>query len=222
MDFGKIWGEGCQDWIDERRAEGWKTYYANFMFRALRGNPEAVLEQMERSIHREFYVPFMMRFVRHPHREAEQERMPKMMLFPDLPVFKSQRESPRQISINAGGVHYNGVMLIPPVSRFVGCPAVHIDQYQYRYVRGSIARIHVKSIDYRSGRLSDYSVKTVARASKFKCSVADEAHIFILPKPVSEMRHGNSALEPAQKAIKDIQASLNISDELAESLTSGL
>lgn len=222
LNIDMIWGDGCQRWVDEHRAKGWTPFYINFMFRALRGKPDVVLEQMKRSIHKEFYTPFMMRFVRDPHREAEQDRMPRMMLFPDLPVFKQDRASDRTTQMNAGGLHYNGAMLIPPVSRFAGCPIAHIDQHRHRYTQGNIARIHVKPVDYKTSRLSDYSIKTVTRAHKFKCSSADETHILILPKSLSEVRPRHADLEPVQKAIKDLQASLNVSDDIAISMTSGV
>jgi hypothetical protein len=222
INIDKVWGEGCQRWIDEHRAEGWTPYYVNFMFRALRGKPEIVLEQMKRSIHKEFYTPFMMRFVRDPHREAEQDRMPRMMLFPDLPVFKQDRASDRTTQMNAGGLHYNGAMLIPPVSRFFGCPVAFIDEHRHRYTQGKIARIHVKSVDHKTGRLSDYSVKTVMRADKFKCSAADESHILMLPRALSEVRRKHVDLLPDQKAIRDIQAALNVSDDVAVSMTGGV
>lgn len=218
MDIGTMWAEGCKQWIEEHRDSGWNAYYLNIMFNALRGTPDGILDQMKDAIHKEFYAPFMTRFVRDPHRKAEQERMPRLLLFPDLPVPKREKHSFRDITVNAGGLHFQGPMLLPPRSRFRECPIEHIDQHQRLYARRNIARIHIVPLDNRLERFASYTVKTIAKADLCKSVAADESHILLLPKPISEVRHGNCVLHPGQKAIKDIQSSLNVSDELARTI----
>ena len=114
--------------------------------------------------------------------------------------------------MNSGGFHYNGTMLIPPVSRFKDCPIKHIEEYQGLYTRGKIARVHVKPIDNRVHGISDYSAKTV------KWGRADEQDILILPKTVREIKDTRPVLSLEERAIKDIQSSLNVCDELAQQI----
>lgn len=121
-DIEIVWIDGCEQWIRKHRIEGWVACYLNFMFEPLHGSTAAIIEQMKDAIHREFYVPFMLQYVRNPHRKAEQESMPRLMLYPDRPVFKGNKTSIHEVTINSGGLHYNGPMLIPPVSRFFDFP----------------------------------------------------------------------------------------------------
>ena len=114
--------------------------------------------------------------------------------------------------MNSGGFHYNGAMLIPPVSRFKDCPIKHIADYQGLYTRGKIARVHVKEIDDRVYGIADYSAKTV------KWGRADEQDILILPKIVREITDTTPVLSAEEKGIKDIQSSLNVCDELARQI----
>jgi hypothetical protein len=108
---------------------------------------------------------------------AEQERMPRLMLFPDRPVWKREKTSLREITIN-GGLHFNGPMLIPPISRFRDCVISHIHEKQSRYCRYGISRIHVEEIHDVPG-LIDYATKTL------KWHRADPDDILILPKSPS-------------------------------------
>ncbi|MBX9775832.1 MAG: hypothetical protein K2Y71_15750 [Xanthobacteraceae bacterium] len=205
----QVWIQGCAQLIREYKERGWSAYYINFMFEPILGSPSAVVEDMKKAIHKEFYTPFMMRFVRDPHRQREQERMPRLLLYPDKPVAKRVKASIHEVRFNGGGLHFNGLLLIPPVSRFRECPIEHIDENQGRYTRGHIERIHIEPLDHRHYRVADYSAKTV------KWHRADEADILILPKPISEVKHGALLSDADQKAIKDIQSALNVSEELA-------
>jgi hypothetical protein len=132
-------------------------------------------------MHRDFYSRFILRFVHDPHREKEQDRLPFLLLFPDRPVWKSHGSGPvADIQFNAGGLHFNGILLIPPKSRFQGCAMEHINQHQGRYVGKKIARIHVVKTDQNIRYLMDYIAKSVKRG------VANPEDILILPKSPSE------------------------------------
>jgi hypothetical protein len=179
------------------------------MFEPLHGTTQGIINQMHVAIHREFYIKFMLRFVRDPHRQREAERMPQLMLFPDRPVWKQEKGSMKEVTINSGGLHFNGPMLIPPVSRFHGCPIKHIKEYQARYTRDRIARIHVVEIDGNVHRIADYAVKSV------KWHRVDPDDILLLPKALSEVKNASMPLDSGQKGIKDIQSSLNVSDDIA-------
>ena len=117
----------------------------------------------------------------------------------------------RELTINAGGLHFNGPMLIPLFSRFNECPIRHIGDNHDRYARRGIRRIHVERI-YDIAGIADYSVKTI------KWKRADPQHILILPKTANEVRQRAMTADPRARAIKDIQTSLNVSDEMANHL----
>jgi hypothetical protein len=136
--------------------------------------------------------------------------MPALQLFPDLPVRKRKRKvTLTQLNMNCGGLHYNGIMLIPPVSRFRGRIVEHIEEHQGRYTKGNIERIHVVPIDHREYNIADYAAKTV------KWGRADEADILTLPKAIAEVTDQVLVLSPEERAIKDIQSSSNVSDGMA-------
>jgi hypothetical protein len=200
-------------WIKENRKDGWTAYYINFMFHSLQGTSKEVLEQMRDAISRDFYSKFLLQFVRHPHSRSAIGSMPILQLFPDLPVRKRTRKATlTQLNMNCGGLHYNGIMLIPPVSRFRGCIVEHIEEHQDRYTSGNIERVHVVPIDHREYNIADYAAKTV------KWGRADEADILTLPKAIAEVTDQVLTLSPEERAIKDIQSSSNLSDDAAREI----
>ena len=122
-DIESTWIYGCKKWIKEYRELGWTAYYVNFMFHSLQGTKQEIINQMKEAICSEFYSKFVLQFVRHPHRKREIDSMPVFVLFPDLPAYKRKRKATlKQMNMNWGGLHYNGLMLVPLVSRFKGTP----------------------------------------------------------------------------------------------------
>lgn len=175
-----VWTPGCQEWIETHASTGWWTpFYINFMFERLPGSEEAVLGQMRRAIEK-FYGRFSTRFDRTPRAEGSQRHIPRLLLFPDKPVPKREKASIREVSINAGGLHYNGPMMIPWYSRFRGCVIGHLDEKQQAYARNGISRIHAEPIHDASG-IADYACKTI------RWNRADQDDVLILPRSVSEL-----------------------------------
>jgi hypothetical protein len=103
-----------------------------------------------------------------------------MFLFPDFPVYKLDKNSIRDISIN-NGLHYQGIALTPPVSRFRSTLVEHFRQEQHEYVSDKLARIHVQPITWDSDYVTDYASKSVRRG------LASDADIIILPKMTREL-----------------------------------
>lgn len=114
---------------------GWQPYYMNFMFDALQGTLPAIVAQMHRAIEKGFYGQFCTRFTRNPTAESQHRKLPRLWLFPDLPGWKRRKVSLQELTINAGGLHFNGPMLIPWWSRFKECPIRHIGDNHDRYAR---------------------------------------------------------------------------------------
>jgi hypothetical protein len=204
------WREGSTQWMHRLMSEGWTLYYVNFMFGPLSGPPPVIIQQMKRAITK-FYGRFSLEFVRDGRAASAQGRMPVIWLFPDLPVFKYLKQSLRQVTLN-GGYHYNGPMLIPPVSRFNECPIKHMKDHHDRYARYGIERVNVVPGYYVPG-LASYSTKTIANGG------ADDVDIIVFPRSVDLLAIKTKPhFDPRQRLLKDIQSSLNVSDDVARHL----
>jgi hypothetical protein len=205
-----IWIKGCTEWMQEWVLKGWKFYYINFMFEPLHVPTAELVPKMRRGIYK-FYGRFCTEFAHNGRAKSEQERMPRFWLFPDLPVRKNKGTSLREVTIN-GGLHFNGPMLIPPVSRFKECPIKHIAKNQTKYTRYGIERIDVKA-GWDIPGLADYAAKTI------KNRRADEGDILILPRSVTELPDKKKpAFDPKDRLIKDIQSRFNVCDEMAQKM----
>lgn len=214
-DTSFTWIQGCSEWIEEhRRYAPWKVYYVNFMFDALPGSEQQITGQMHKAI-RKFYGRFSGQFVHNQRAANEQERMPRFFLFPDKPVWKKySRACISELKINDGGIHYDGTMLTPVISRFRDrCPIAHIKESQDVYCRYGIRRIHVLPVNDIPG-ICDYAAKTL------KWRRADECDVLILPRSVSELRDNRPVLTGVERQIRDIGSGTNVSAEIAKRMLS--
>jgi hypothetical protein len=212
--------QGYSDWIFQECWNGRLPYYINIMFHPLNGaSPELIIAQMQDAIYDCFYPTLCKRFAQHPCRSSQEHLLPRCVLFFDLPVWKRKLDKPigRTVNLN-GGFHLNGFILIPTNSRLREDFASHINERQDLYVdhivngrslydRGGIERVHVEPIDFNRYRVSDYSLKTV------KAGKVDYDTTIILPRTRKEMRPDIRFIDARARAIKDIQASTNVSDE---------
>ena len=205
-----VWIKGCTEWMREWVLKGWKFYYVNFMFEPLHVPTAELVPKMRRGIYK-FYGRFCTEFAHNGRAKSEQERMPRFWLFPDLPVRKNKGNSLRDVTIN-GGLHFNGPMLIPPVSRFQECPIKHLEENQTRYARHGIELIYLMAGGDIPG-LSDYAAKTI------KNHRADEEDIIVLPRSVTELPDKKRpAFDLKDRLLKDIQSSMNVCDEIARQM----
>jgi hypothetical protein len=74
-----------------------------FYVRALHVPTAELVPKMRKGIHK-FYGRFCTEFIHNGRAKSEQERMPQLWLFPDLPVHKNKKSSLRDVTIN-GGLH---------------------------------------------------------------------------------------------------------------------
>jgi hypothetical protein len=199
------------DWIIEEVLREWRPFYfINIIFKPLRGSGSAIDAQMHDAIVNGFYPQLCKHLERHPGRRGRHKYLPHLFLFPDFPVYKTQKQSLRRVSLN-GGLHYNGVVSISPRSRLKEDLNDHIWRNQSAYYGDMIERIHVKPVTYDPYRLMDYGLKTVARGR------ADYERGIFLPKSLSEMQPAQN-MDERTRTIKYIQASENVSDEVAEEI----
>jgi hypothetical protein len=103
-----------------------------------------------------------------------------MVLFPDLPVYKREKKSIEDVSIN-NGLHYGGIALTPPISRFQSTLDAYFEQDQKKYVNEKLSRIHVAPITWNPAYVTDYVAKS------FKRGRVSEEDIIILPRVISEL-----------------------------------
>jgi hypothetical protein len=169
---------------------------------------------MHHGIRKGFYSQFCTRFARDPKSVSGQQQIPRLWLIPDRPVAKrnGKKHGCDFLTRNDNGLHFNGPMLIPPKSRFRGCPIEHIEANQSKYARHGIERIHVKPV-YDIPEIVDYSFKTI------KWGRADLDEILILPVSPNELpQPTSSCVSSLDRSIKDIQAAYNLSDEVADEI----
>lgn len=178
MDHNSMVG-GYQQWVGSYIHKGWKPYEISFMFHQLPGSTKAILEQMKQELHR-VNSRLVTRFHRNPSSRNGFECLPRMMLFPDLPVYKHKKKSIKDVSIN-DGLHYGGIALTPPISRCRISLDDHFKEDQQKYVSGKLERIFVKPITHSHGYVTDYVMKTVKKGY-----LSDEDIVY-LPRTISEL-----------------------------------
>ncbi len=123
----------------------------------------------------------------HPNSRAGFNLLPRMILFPDFPVFKWEKKSIRDVSVN-NGLHYTGIALTPPFSRFRSTLDVHFIQHQQDYLSDKLARIHAKALLWDPRHVTEYAFKSVKRGR------VSQEHIIILPRTIGEMTRKTSFL----------------------------
>jgi hypothetical protein len=96
---------GYSEWVRDEYRSGWTPYYVNLMFDPLKVPQGAINSTMREIIENSFYVMLCKQLDRHPNRKGRHEVSPHVVLFPDLPVFKHNKQSLRDVSLN-GGLHY--------------------------------------------------------------------------------------------------------------------
>ncbi len=171
---------GYQDWVQNYVDQGWMPFIISFMFNQLRGSDSSILGQMKREIERA-YSRLPTKFHRDPNSRTGFNFLPRMILFPDFPVFKWEKKSIRDVSVN-NGLHYTGIALTPPFSRFCSTLDVHFMQHQQDYLSDKLARIHAKAILWDPRYVTNYAAKSVKRGR------VSQEHIIILPRTIGEMR----------------------------------
>lgn len=202
----------CIDWVWVNALKGWTPYLITIMFEPLNGDQEAVIDQMKRAMEGNLYSSLCKRFSRHPRKLSQQDCLPRLWLFPDLPTWKMDAKAPLQdVQFNHGGLHYHGILLLPQKSRFKGNLIKHFEGYKDVYVRRPIQRIHITEIEPEDQNyVIDYAGKTM------KTNRVSQGDILVLP----DMRKGEMAppLSPEERDIRDIQSRLNVSDGTARQM----
>lgn len=152
---------GYAEMVADRIADGWQASLLTVKFHPLRGGPRAVLRQMTDEIER-VYSTFLTHVVRNPRASSSIDRLPVLIACADLPVAKRDKKSVMDVTIN-GGLHFHGILLVPPASRLKETVEAHFAAERHLYLldRGRLADIRVEPIEHDPGRVVDYILKSV-------------------------------------------------------------
>jgi hypothetical protein len=165
-------------WIKQYLDEGWRPFLLSFMFKPLCNGGKMV--QMNDEIDR-VYSTLITRVVRNPRSPFQSHLSPILIVVPDFPVRKRQKQSLNNLSINCG-LHMHGILVMPPSSRLKQDVVSHFKEHEPLYVKNRLLRLDVEVIDSNLAYVVDYAFKSV---KKHKVDFDD---ILIFPKPTGVLR----------------------------------
>jgi hypothetical protein len=169
--------------VTDRIVQGWSCHLVTILFSQLPGPRGAVIDRMKDEVQR-VYSTLVTRVHRKP-RTAPTDELPVLVGAVDLPVYKRDRSSAPKVLCN-GGLHFHGLVLLPPASRLKGSLPDHFEANSDLYAgsRNSIQRVDVRPVVEDHGRVVDYLLKTVLNG---RLSY-DEA-MLVLPRTRDELAH---------------------------------
>ncbi|GJE42184.1 hypothetical protein [Methylobacterium soli] len=189
------WGQIAIDLVEA----DWTPYLLVLKFHHLSGGRrEAVLAQMHREATRA-YDWLATRVWRNPRAEAYWDRQPRWILAPDLPVAKRAKVSVRSLVPN-GGLHLQGVAVMPPGSRLTEGLDQHLTHNSARYCRpgSALESLYATLITDDLPYVHKYNLKTLERGR------AEFDDMLLLPRSRSEVRFTpRRASQPWQSRVFD-------------------
>jgi hypothetical protein len=173
--------KGLVDFFKARKASGWLPHLMTFQFEQLPGRINAILAQMGNDIGRLYcrLVPHVQRF---PTTKLGSVNVPILFSCADLPVYKRKKVSLAEATLN-DGLHYHGVLLLPPRNRLRTDLATHLEERRQYYLADTrLLTVSAEPID-------DNLEKTVGYA--FKGMTSGRVHyddgFLIFPRALSEL-----------------------------------
>jgi hypothetical protein len=201
--------DGYSEWINEQIYEGWSVFYVNIMFLPLKGQQHIRDFQMRGMIEHKFYPELCGQLDRHPNRPGRHQFSPRIILFPDMPVFKYDANRIVDSYLN-GGLHYNGFIAVSDRSRLQGNGFIrHFQRREKCYRRYGFERIVAVHCRPGENNVVDYSMKSIKHIK------VDYDSAIILPRSYAERFSRPCHLNPVGKSLRDLQAATNLSDETA-------
>jgi hypothetical protein len=174
---------GYSEMVQRRIDSGWKPHLVTFMFKQLSGKMPVVIGGMKDEIERA-YSTFITRVVRDPNSPKSAGQLPVLVAMADLPTFRRHRGGDRADALVNGGLHYHGVLLVPPASRLQTGVDFHFFKHRKLYLRDRhcLDRIHVLPIVSDPARAVGYALKGLAngRLSYDDC-------LLVLPRTAGEL-----------------------------------
>ena len=170
------YGSWICDWMDHNH----DLYLLTFMFEHMSGSRGSINARMIADVGH--FWRTLSKWIVRRNRTAPHHLLPKLIAFPDRPVFKRKKQTLAQVTIN-DGQHVHGALAIPPTTRMkddlpnhVASQSVYTDA---RYTK--IRDIHVKPITSRPAYTVGYALKGL------KYGFADTDDLLILPMSSSEV-----------------------------------
>jgi hypothetical protein len=168
--------------VIDRIADGWTAYLLTFKFHPISGNPSSVRHQMHDDVER-VYSRFVTRVVRNPRSPSSIGSLPILIACADLPVHKHGKRLTPEVTINRG-LHYHGLLLVPPRSRLTVTADVHFtDDHDGYVISGKpLADLHVTPVTDDPWYVVDYVMKSVKNRR-----VSYDDAVLVLPRTSSEL-----------------------------------
>jgi hypothetical protein len=179
--------DGYARLVIDRVDRGWSCHLMTFPFCQLPGPRGAVIQAMKDELHR-VYSTFVTRTNRKP-RTASPDELPILIGTADLQVYKRDPASSPLVVCN-GGLHFHGLLLVPPRSRLRVPVEEHFRDGRDVYLgkRRLIRELDVRPVTETHGRAVDYVFKAILRGR-----VSYDEGILLLPRSRGE-------LAPARKS----------------------
>jgi hypothetical protein len=186
--------DGYAQLVIDRVDRGWSCHLMTFPFSQLPGPRGAVIQAMKDELHR-VYSTFVTRTNRKP-RTASPDELPILIGTADLQVYKRDPTSSPLVVCN-GGLHFHGLLLVPPTSRLRLPVEEHFrdDQDMYLGKRRLIRGLEVRPVTETHERVVDYVFKTILRGR-----VSYDEGILLLPRARDELA---SARKPEIGSLMD-------------------
>jgi hypothetical protein len=154
--------EGLCQLVEDHMKRGFEPYIITFIFKlAMLNGPS---QQMSGEVNR-VYSRFLTECVRYSWSKTNVDNRPILIACPDWPVRKRYKQDQIKL-LPREGVHWNGILLIPPKNRLKVGVKDHFETINRKaYVRVGLplSRIHVEHIWYQPRLATEYVLKSLAR-----------------------------------------------------------
>jgi hypothetical protein len=173
--------DGFTQLVIDRMNDGWSCHLMTFPFVQLPGPCGAVIQAMNGEIQR-VYSTFVTRTHRKP-RTTPTRDLPFLVGAADRQVYKKDPTSSPLILCN-GGLHFHGLLLVPPETRLAVPVEEHFREYEAMYIgrRRLITGLDVRPVTETHERAVDYVFKTILRGR-----VSYDEGVLILPRSRDEL-----------------------------------
>jgi hypothetical protein len=174
--------DGYARLVTDRVNDGWSCHFITFPFAQLPGPRGAVIQAMKGEIQR-VYSTFVTRTHRKP-RTTPTRDLPFLVGAADLQVYKKDSRSSPLILCN-GGLHFHGLLMVPPDTRLAVPVEEHFREYQDMYLgrRRLITKLDIRPVNETPERAVDYVFKTILRRR-----VSYDDGVLVLPRARDELR----------------------------------
>jgi hypothetical protein len=167
-------------WVHDHMAYGWHGYLLSFMFCQIQAPDYRRMEEMKTHLGW-FYGRLAKASVPKARSPKWSPFLPKVVLAPDLPVAKHEKQQLRDVTVN-NGLHWHGLVLVNPLApKLPGNLDVHINENLIKYLVGSINKIGIEPITHDPVYVAGYGMKGLKRGS---FSYDD---VLLFPRTVSEL-----------------------------------